>query len=27
VDATFDPDILAELLPLAEFWTCALFAD
>ncbi|MFN9371507.1 MAG: hypothetical protein ACK6D3_06450 [Planctomycetaceae bacterium] len=27
VDATFDPDILADLLPLAEFWTCALFAD
>jgi hypothetical protein len=27
VDATFDPDILAELLPLAEFWTGALFHD
>jgi hypothetical protein len=27
VDATFDSDILDELLPLAEFWTCALFAD
>jgi hypothetical protein len=27
VDATFDPDVLASLLPLAEFWTCPLFAD
>jgi hypothetical protein len=27
VDATFDPDILAELLPLAQFWVGTMFAD
>jgi len=26
-DATSDPDIIAELLPLAEFWTDSLFSE